>query len=1069
MAVNASIPLRSCPVGQLLQGLGFWRQVGLGAGLWVSLVTGPVLGGEPAGGPAVPAGAGPEVPAFAVVERGPHHRVWERVEFQPGPEGRRVRQVRRYVELATGLHYWAEGRWQESREAIEPWAGGAVARQGPYKVIFGPNLARAGAIELELPDGQRLRSHVLGLSYYDAASGRNVLIAEVRDCSGVIVEPNQVVYADAFEGLRADVRYTYSRAGFEQDLLLWERPLGPEAYGLDPASTRLQVWTEFVQAPVPRRQRQWLGGVGRRALVDETLDWGSMHIGLGHAFGLGEASDGVGRRSGREPARLGVPELGRAVRVGKQWVEVGGRQFLVEEVPWEALPELWEPLPVTRSPLVRGRSGPSEQWAAGWRRLPEGPRAELAAGRPMALAQRWAPSGPAVVLDYRLVPVSWTNFVFQGDTTYYLSGPCSLYGTTVLEGGAVLKYARNASLSLTPGPGGLVTMLDCRAEAYRPVVLTAVDDDSVGEILPGSTGNPTGTYASVALGMGGLGPQRLQHVRFLHAATAVSVSGGGLALTNVQFVRCGVGVRAAGGPVQVDNALFAQVSTNLVSLGGASFQVQQATFHAGALLVSAPSWPSGSSLTLTNCILAELTALSAGSIEVSGSHNGFYHSPQLGVFRFLSTGYPFRAVAGGRYYLSETSGFRNVGSTNLSPALLAQLRQKTTDAPLMRSNVTVAVDTTLGPVALRDTDLPDLGYHYEPLDYLAWRWGFTNCRVSLRGGVVIGYCDDTGLWLQGGAALESEGTPLALNRFSDYRTVQEQPVKLGSWANSCGLPLNPARLEGGSPAPVRLRFTGFSRLARGGFAGYDLYAMGHWRFSQLEVQDCAFSGGVVMLYAGAGSGAGPMGLTNNLWQRQSLYVLGEPTLWLYNNLFKDCPAVSFDVWGGSSLLRDNVFDSVVLEALFDPPPIHSHNAYINVRDFRGNPARLEPPQPNDVVLAGFNYVAGLLGPFYQPTNSPLLNAGSRSAAEAGLYHFTVLTPQTKAGLLGNGQVSIGYHYVALDAQGQPLDTDGDGLPDYLEDVNGNGAGADDPTSWQSYNSAHGLVAGQGLLVFTPLK
>ena len=75
-------------------------------------------------------------------------------------------------------------------------------------MLFGANLASAGAIELELPEGQRLRSHVLGLSYYDAASGRNVWIAEVKDCPGVIVEPNQVVYADAFEGLKGDVRYT---------------------------------------------------------------------------------------------------------------------------------------------------------------------------------------------------------------------------------------------------------------------------------------------------------------------------------------------------------------------------------------------------------------------------------------------------------------------------------------------------------------------------------------------------------------------------------------------------------------------------------------------------------------------------------------------------------------------------------------------------------------------------------------------------------------------------------------------------------------------------------------------
>ena len=35
-------------------------------------------------------------------------------------------------------------------------------------------------------------------------------------------------------------------------------------------------------------------------------------------------------------------------------------------------------------------------------------------------------------------------------------------------------------------------------------------------------------------------------------------------------------------------------------------------------------------------------------------------------------------------------------------------------------------------------------------------------------------------------------------------------------------------------------------------------------------------------------------------------------------------------------------------------------------------------------------------------------------------------------------MDIGYHYVATDAYGNPLDSNGDGIPDYLEDVNGNG-------------------------------
>ena len=35
---------------------------------------------------------------------------------------------------------------------------------------------------MQTPDGKRMRSHILGLSYYDTASGKSVLIAEVTDC-----------------------------------------------------------------------------------------------------------------------------------------------------------------------------------------------------------------------------------------------------------------------------------------------------------------------------------------------------------------------------------------------------------------------------------------------------------------------------------------------------------------------------------------------------------------------------------------------------------------------------------------------------------------------------------------------------------------------------------------------------------------------------------------------------------------------------------------------------------------------------------------------------------------------
>jgi len=56
----------------------------------------------------IPPGSAPDVLRFAVTERGPHHRTWERVEQVPGPDGRLVERRHVYQELATGLHFQNE-------------------------------------------------------------------------------------------------------------------------------------------------------------------------------------------------------------------------------------------------------------------------------------------------------------------------------------------------------------------------------------------------------------------------------------------------------------------------------------------------------------------------------------------------------------------------------------------------------------------------------------------------------------------------------------------------------------------------------------------------------------------------------------------------------------------------------------------------------------------------------------------------------------------------------------------------------------------------------------------------
>jgi hypothetical protein len=90
------------------------------------------------------------------------------------------------------------------------------------------------------------------------------------------------------------------------------------------------------------------------------------------------------------------------------------------------------------------------------------------------------------------------------------------------------------------------------------------------------------------------------------------------------------------------------------------------------------------------------------------------------------------------------------------------------------------------------------------------------------------------------------------------------------------------------------------------------------------------------------------------------------------------------------------------------------------------------------MLHSNDFVTGALGPYYYPTSGSdlftLVNAGSRAASSAGLYHYTVRTDQTK----DSGAVDIGFHYVALDGNGNPTDMDSDGIADYAEDLDGDG-------------------------------
>ena len=114
------------------------------------------------------------------------------------------------------------GQWQESQEKFDLTRDGyAIARSGPAQVIVSPVANdSAGTVDYLASDGRRFRSTLLGISISDRVTGTNLMLAEVTNSIGKQIAPNEVLFPDCFAGLSADVRLTYLKGEFHQDVIL---------------------------------------------------------------------------------------------------------------------------------------------------------------------------------------------------------------------------------------------------------------------------------------------------------------------------------------------------------------------------------------------------------------------------------------------------------------------------------------------------------------------------------------------------------------------------------------------------------------------------------------------------------------------------------------------------------------------------------------------------------------------------------------------------------------------------------------------------------------------------------
>jgi hypothetical protein len=171
---------------------------------------------------------------------------------------------------------------------------------------------------------------------------------------------------------------------------------------------------------------------------------------------------------------------------------------------------------------------------------------------------------------------------------------------------------------------------------------------------------------------------------------------------------------------------------------------------------------------------------------------------------------------------------------------------------------------------------------------------------------------------------------------------------------------------------------------------------------------------------------------------------------------------------GDWVFENNLFDKVVFAQDQYQPLDFDYNAYWPCDPatelYPGQIPHLTAPTPtrggyidgtignHEVQLAAQpGYQHGPLGEFYLPASGPLFGSGNRPAGEVGLFHYTTRVDQGKEGEEPAGHhVNIGVHYVAVDSSGKPKDSDvptPDGIPDYVEDANGNGVWEANETDW----------------------
>ena len=437
--------------------------------------------------------------------------------------------------------------------------------------------------------------------------------------------------------------------------------------------------------------------------------------------------------------------------------------------------------------------------------------------------------------------------------------------------------------------------------------------------------------------------------------------------------------------------------------------MDQPQFIAGATR-AVRSGPKTSPPTTRSDLLGRLSRVMDIYLKNSLTWNGSAATLDRGTGIPLASS-PFVSVAGGRHYLEPSSCFRGTGSSSIDPQLLADLRQRTVDAPTLHANENFTSSQPFGSTASVDVG-PGIscGYHYPVIDHI-----FQNCTatapLSFAAGVSAAWI--TPQTQQGvpaalvvsGTTISFNGTERAHNHWMRADAVQESSVSTPAWLAEGLVVTGPDSSHAGTAAA---QFTIFSKH---GTAGFGLHVRTDG-YSSVSLTHCEAYGG--SFGQGMTAGTKLFSAVNCLFDACSISAgAAQPGVFAMRNCTLHSGQMlligsGYTPGQWSATVRDSAFDSIAFSLL---PPYQNgqpnwspftldHNA------FSGAHPSYPDPGNTDHSNVTFDWQTGFFGGFYLPSSSTLINAGSRPASDAGLFYYTTQQSQARE---DHSLVDIGFH------------------------------------------------------------